>query len=831
MSADGVTVTIDGREITVPAGTLIIRAAEQLGIEIPRFCDHPLLDPVGACRQCYVEIEGQPKLATSCTVPVAAGMVIHTQGTSDVAQDSQVANLEFLLLNHPLDCPICDRGGECPLQDQALAYGPGESRFREAKRVYPKPLALSPLVNLDRERCVLCARCTRFCDQISGDRFIELFARGAGEQVAIAAGEDFRSPFSGNTVQICPVGALTSVPYRFVARPFDLSVADSVCPHCSAGCNLRVDVRRGEVVRHLARDNYDVNDAWTCDKGRYGFRFPDAPSRATTPLIRDHGLEPASFGESLAWIAERVQGKRVAFLTGGRLMDEDYYALSKLARAVFATNDLDHRRDDGGRAEEAAAAHPMELTYNDVERARVILVAGLDAEQEVPILHLRLRKAARRGARIVVLHPRTTRLGDVAEHVLCRPGDEAGILDDAVLGRGPLADVASALRDAGREGIVLVGPRLAAGDGSTSAGADAAVDLARVVGALSTSVCRRATDRGALLAGVHPRLLPRGRRFVDDGARRDVEALWGPIMASGQGRDWRAILEACAAREIDALFLIGVDPIRDYPDAALARRALDNVPFKIVQSLELELLEPYADAFLPAAAFVEKSGHVTSWEGRGQRIAPVRGPRGLSRADWEIFAGLASAMGSDLGFETLDELQDEMGRLLAPPTATEDRPADEPAAPLPAAETPPASTESDSLVLFTYPLLVDEGRLTERADELKSALEDQAVLEMHPEDAGARGLVDGGAAAVTTPAGSVELPVRVTERIARGAVFVPFNNPGLRANTLLSGAFTTTAEVVPVGADASVGGESPEPPSGPNGTAEPTKITTQEVPA
>src|ERR671927_1595814 len=291
MASDLVTLTVDGKEVTVRRGTLIIRAAEQLGIEIPRFCDHPLLEPIGACRQCYVEVEGQRKLLTSCTTPVTPDMVVKTQNLSDAARKAQVANLEFLLLNHPLDCPICDRGGECPLQDQAMAFGPGRSRYREAKRTYAKPLALSPLVNLDRERCVLCARCTRFCDQISGDRFIELFERGAAEQVSIAPGEDFNSPFSGNTVQICPVGALTSTPYRFVARPFDLRSVDTVCPHCSSGCNIKLDLRRGQVVRHLARDNYDVNDTWLCDKGRYGLRFADAPERLVTPLLRGRGLE------------------------------------------------------------------------------------------------------------------------------------------------------------------------------------------------------------------------------------------------------------------------------------------------------------------------------------------------------------------------------------------------------------------------------------------------------------------------------------------------------------------------------------------------------------
>jgi NADH-quinone oxidoreductase subunit G len=252
MTAEMVALTVDGKEITVPKGTLVIRAAEQLGIEIPRFCEHPFLSPVGACRQCYVEIEGQRKLFTSCTTEVAPGMVVMTQNASEEARRAQVANLEFLLLNHPLDCPICDRGGECPLQDQTLAFGPGESRYVEPKRTYRKPLPLSPLINLDRERCVLCTRCTRFCDEISGDRFIELFERNAGERVSIAAGEDFRSPFSGNTVQICPVGALTSTSYRFSARPFDLSKANSVCGHCSAGCNVTLNARRGEVVRVLA---------------------------------------------------------------------------------------------------------------------------------------------------------------------------------------------------------------------------------------------------------------------------------------------------------------------------------------------------------------------------------------------------------------------------------------------------------------------------------------------------------------------------------------------------------------------------------------------------
>jgi NADH-quinone oxidoreductase subunit G len=780
-----VTLTVDGKEVTVPAGTLIIRAAEQLGIEVPRFCDHPLLKPAGACRQCYVSVEGQPKLATSCTVPVAAGMRVRTQNSDPEVADAQRANLEFLLLNHPLDCPICDRGGECPLQDQALAYGPGDSRFREAKRVFPKPIPMSPLVGLDRERCILCARCTRFCDEISGDRFLELFARGAGERVSISAGEDFRSPFSGNTVQICPVGALTSTPYRFAARPFDLTYGDSVCPHCSAGCNMRVDVRRGEVVRHLARDEYEVNDAWLCDKGRYAYRFPDSPDRITTPLIRDHGLEPASFGEVLTKIASWVDGARVGVLTGGRLMDEDYYALSKLARTVFKTNDIDHRRGSGApTAELFAARAPMQVTYGDVERAEAILVVGLDAEQEVPILHLRLRKAAAAGARIWVLHPRRTRLHDVSTHILVPPGGEARLLAG---GADPVMDEAlEALRAAGEDAVVIAGER--------SGAAEAAGERFLGSGARFAYVTRRAGDRGALRAGVHPSLIPGGRTLGEAGA---VESRWTTAVSREPGRDWRGILEACAAREIDVLFLIGVDPLRDYPDAALARNALENVPVKIVQSLELGSLARFADAFLPAAAFLEKEGHMTTWEGRGQRLRRVRDPEGMSIPDWEIFASLALACGGDLGFETLDELHEEMGELLAPLDLLSSLPA----------PSEPTEKAAEGLTLFTYPMLVDEGRLSERADELKAALANTPFVEIHPDDAG--DVADGDDLILKTSAGEATLPARVTEHVAKGSVFVPFNQAGFQANRLLDGDFVTpvTVEATEVLVDAEAGAE------------------------
>jgi NADH-quinone oxidoreductase subunit G len=841
-----VTLTIDGKEISVPGGTLIIRAAEALGIEIPRFCDHPMLDPVGACRQCLVEVEGQMKPLTSCTTPVAEGMEVKTQLTSDMARKGQEGMLEFLLINHPLDCPVCDRGGECPLQDQALAWGPGESRYIDPKRVYRKPIALSPLVALDRERCVLCARCTRFCDQISGERFIELFDRGPAEQVAIAPGEDFRSPFSGNTVQICPVGALTSSTYRFAARPFDVRSGDSVCPHCACGCNLRVDIRRGEVVRHLALDNVDVNDAWLCDKGRYAFRFPDR-DRLTTPLLRVPGLEPASYQEVFSAIVDRARGGRVAFLAGGRLTDEDAYALSKLARTAFGTNDLDSRPPDhaaAGLGVEVKMASGMPVTYRDVERAAVIVVVGLDTREELPILHLRIRKAwGKHRARVFEVGPRRTALSAIATWVPVAPDRLPQTAEFLSWGSEDETELWAALRDAGDRAVILAGPRLAEGlAGEAPGGAEAWAARAREAGARFALLSRRAGDRGALRAGVHPGLLPGGRAVRDPGARAEVEAVWGAAPPDRAGRDTRAILEAAARREFDVLYLVGVDPLTDFPDRELVRRALENAPFTVVQDITAGEYAEFAEAVLPAAAFLERDGHFTDWEGRGQRLRSIRAPAGLARPDWQIFQELSEVAGADMGFGSLDDLHREMGRLLAPrevaepalatggveqatpeeaagspderaipqahePTGGEEEsPTEETTAPEQADRAGPergggsvdAEERGEGLLLFSYPLLVDEGRQSVDAEELKAALEEEPFLEVHPDDAARLGLEDGGRARLRTEAGEAEIAVRVTDGIVAGAAFVPWNQPGLRASTLFRRGARIAATLEPV---------------------------------
>ncbi|NUR07963.1 MAG: NADH-quinone oxidoreductase subunit G, partial [Nocardioidaceae bacterium] len=486
--SDQVTLTIDGVEVSVPKGTLVIRAAEQVGIQIPRFCDHPLLEPVGACRQCLVEVAlpdrdgnlrtmmgppGRVKPQASCTLVASDGMVVNTQVSSPIADKAQQGVMEALLINHPLDCPVCDKGGECPLQNQAMSNGRGESRFTETKRTFPKPINISAQVLLDRERCVLCARCTRFSEQIAGDPFIALVERGALQQVGIYEREPFESYFSGNTIQICPVGALTSAAYRFRSRPFDLVSTPSVCEHCASGCALRTDHRRGKVTRRLAGFDPEVNEEWNCDKGRFAFLSARQDDRLTTPLVRDEhsgDLRPASWPEAFAVAARglRAAEGKVGVLTGGRVTGEDAYAYSKFARVALGTNDIDFRaRAHSAEEAEFLAAHvvgkALDVTYADLEKARVVVLAGFEPEDESPIVFLRLRKAARRhGTRVVSIAPFTSRGLDKMHGSLIRtaPGDEPRALE-------ALAHDGEVALDAG--GVILVGERLAAVPGALSA--------------------------------------------------------------------------------------------------------------------------------------------------------------------------------------------------------------------------------------------------------------------------------------------------------------------------------------------------------------------------
>jgi NADH-quinone oxidoreductase subunit G len=791
-----VKVTIDDQELEVPPGTLVIRAAEELGNIIPRFCDHRLLAPLGACRQCLVEVAGQRKPLTACTTTVTDGMVVKTQLTSEVARAGQEGTLELLLINHPLDCPMCDKGGECPLQDQTLAHGPGETRFVETKRRFEKPIKISETVLLDRERCVLCARCTRFSSEIAGDPFIELFERGALEQVGIYPDEPYESYFSGNVVQICPVGALTSPSYRFQARPFDLTSTDAVCNHCAAGCNLRIDARRGLVTRQLARDNDDVNEAWNCDRGRYGFAYAQSPQRVLIPHLATEGeLRTASWSEALRRAADGIRAARskgVGVLVGGHLSDQDAYALQKLARVTFGTNNVDARSWPEGEADAAAAARvagvpagaPGAPTYRDLEAARAVVVVDLDPHEESPILFLRLRKAAmRRGVKVVTVGPRPGGLAEFATVVATPPGGEAAALDR--LGRGE-GDAGRLLREAAGGVVVLAGWRAAARGGLA-----AAARLADAFGAAFAWVPRRAGDRGALDAGARPGLLPGGRPVADAAARAELAEVWGAELPEAPGLDAAAMLRAAAEGELGVLLLAGVDLVRDHGPRELAEQALERA-FVVAADHEVNDTTRHADVLLPAAVHAESQGTWTDWEGRVQVTRPAIPVGGAAQALWELADQLSVRLGVDLSLATLGQVTAETARFRARPEGLA-----APALPA-AAPTGEAAGDADGLELVTYPLLLDGASMLARAADLNRETPG-AFVELHPDDAARLGLADGGTAEVDFGDDrTARLPVRVAPTVAPGCAFVPANQPDLALGALLGPAPALRVKVTAV---------------------------------
>jgi NADH-quinone oxidoreductase subunit G len=783
---DTVTLTIDGVQVTAEKGELVIRVAERMGIAIPRFCDHPLLAPAGACRQCLVEVEGQRKPVASCTQAVAEGMVVKTQLTSPVAAKAQAGVMELLLINHPLDCPTCDKGGECPLQNQAMSNGRADSRFHEHKREYEKPIHISSQVLLDRERCVLCQRCTRFSEEIAGDKFIDLMDRSSGEQINVyrddffggdgtgdgQAGEDegdvpFNSYFSGNTIQICPVGALTGEQYRFRARPFDLISTPTACEHCAAGCAMRADHRRGKVLRRLAGDDPAVNEEWNCDKGRWGFRYATAYNRINNPLVRDAGtgeLREASWSEALLTAAEGLRAAKgnggVGVLTGGRLTVEDAYAYAKFARVALGTNDIDFRARPVS-AEEAdflasQVAGVSDVTYEDVENAPAAVIVGLEPEEECPILFLRLRKGhSKRKLQVTAVAPFLSRgfekLG--ASLVPAVPGDEARLLagDPAV---------AAAL---GRPGaILIVGERLA----SVPGGLSAAAGLAARTGARLAWVPRRAGDRGAVDAGCLPNLLPGGRPVTDAAARAELATAWDARdLPATVGRDTDAIVEAAADGSLGALVVAGVDPA-DLADPRRAEEALDNVPFLVSVELRQSAVTRRADVVLPIAPAVEKPGTFMDWEGRLRSFDAVLTTPSMS--DGRVLEAIAAQLGVDLGTADVNAVRRELGGMPASRSAR-------PAAPTVAAAPLPRPGEREA-VLATWHQLIDLGSLLD-GDEALAGTARPPLVRIGKDLAATLGVADGDLVTVSTDRGGITLPAAITDLPAQ-VVWLPTNSPG-----------------------------------------------------
>jgi len=743
-----VTLTIDGMPVTVAEGTLVIRAAETVGVQIPRFCDHPLLAPVGACRQCLVDIpdagngRGFPKPQASCTIPVAEGMVVETNNAT--ASKAQQGIMEFLLVNHPLDCPVCDKGGECPLQNQAMSNGQGETRFDGVKRTFAKPISLSPNILLDRERCIVCQRCTRFAAEIPGDPGITLLERGAQQQIGVAAGKDFSSYFSGNVIQICPVGALTSAEYRFRSRPFDLVSIPGVAEHDACGAAIRIDHRRGRVLRRLAGNDPEVNEEWISDKDRFAFRYVDAADRLRYPMVREESgeLRPASWLEAFDLAARGLAaaGAAVGVLPGGRGTLEDAAGYAAFARETLAGADVDFRaRPLSAEETEFLAAQVRgagPVTYADLDAASDVVLVGLEPEDEAGTIFLRLRKrrpatgsgSVRIRTVAPLLSPGSAKLG--AELVRCAPGAEAAVI-------GKLTEVTE-------ESVILVGERLATSPGALAV----AAELARKRGAKLAWVPRRAGDRGAVEAGAFP--------------------------LTEHERDADQIIDGVLTGDVRALVVGGVDP-DDTADPAAFLAALDAADFVVSLELRESEVTKRADVVLPVAAVTEKAGTYLTWEGR-RRPFPQVFNLPATYSDAQILAQIArryDAHSETGGFEARSARTSTTGtpsggfEARSARTSTTDPLVEVRGAPATSLETTGAAFH-----LATWKLMIDNGRM-QVGDKAYSATARPAAALLSRKNV----IRFGTTVTITGDRGSITMPAREAE-VAEDVVWVPSNSTG-----------------------------------------------------
>ncbi|WIY83128.1 NADH-quinone oxidoreductase subunit G [Propionimicrobium sp. PCR01-08-3] len=766
---DLVTATIDGIQVSVPKGTLVIRAAERMGIEIPRFCDHELLDPVAACRQCIVEVpdggNGRPmKPQPACALAVMPNMVVETAATNEKVAKHQEGMLEFLLINHPLDCPICDKGGECPLQNQTMSHGPGESRYEGLKRTYPKPVNISPQILIDRERCVLCQRCTRFGEQISGDDFISLSERGGLSQINIYASRPYVSYFSGNIVQICPVGALTSADYRFQARPFDLVSTTTTCEHCASGCELRTDHRHFQVKRRLAGNDPEVNEQWNCDKGRFGFYYGRQADRLTNPLVRRNGkLEPASWPEAIDAAVNGLKdaGAAAGVLTGGRLTLENAFAYSKFARTVLGTNSIDFRSraygaDEAGFLAADVAGAPMDVTFADLEKTGTVVLVGFEPEEESSAVFLRLRKGYRKNrTKVLAVAPFLTngskKMG--ATLVAAAPGEELKALDSIA---GELTEGT----------IVLVGERA-----SLTPGLLAKIRGLSAKGVRWAWIPRRAGELAALEAGCLPGLLPGGRPATDASARVDLQAAWGvDHLPEDEGLDAEGMLAAAGSGELKALVTAAVDlaDMND-PEAAQAALASDGV-FVVSLEQRRSSVTEVADVVFPVALLEDQLGTFINWEHRVRPVNIINAKAPSVMTDVRVLAALADAFGSDLGMRTPPQAQAAFaeisdwegarpGFVSQPARASELR----------------AGESQHGLKLASWHQAVDDSRCLDGAETLKMAAP-AARVRISQATAEQLGAADGTTVTISTQAGSVELPAEITASMVDDVVWAPTNS-------------------------------------------------------
>jgi NADH-quinone oxidoreductase subunit G len=733
---DLITFTIDNKTVTVPKGTTVYTAAKELGIELPIFCYHDRMPPFGACRACLVEVDKMAKPQTSCSLVATNDMIVRTQ--ADPAVKARQEILEFLLINHPLDCPVCDKGGECPLQDQALEFGPGKSRFFEDKRHFEKPLYLGPVLTLDRERCVTCARCTRFGDIIAGDHALELIDRGYKSEVGTADGKAPRSKFIGNTIMICPVGALTSSVYRFRARPWDNTATDSTCTLCPVGCSMTLDSRDGEIMRTRSQENRDVNDIWMCDKGWFGYEFSSSDKRLTTPLIRKSGkLEAASWEEALSYVAQKmIESKKSAAFGGNNLTIEENYLLQKLMRDLLHSNNVDHRIGSPNISlDDEGFAPGMELSIGQCETLERIVLLGIDITEEFPVIWLRIKQAINNGAKVLFLGhfaPECARYFE--KTILHTPGQELEMLQNHSSNIRTFCEQSSkSAIFVGRQYLHSANPKALLSELSSYRKSVPHITI-NVMNAEGNSM-------GARFAGMHPELKPFGKK------------------ADKKGLSAIEVLQTASRTGWDFLYVVGSDPKAKFP-SALWEEARSKLGCLVVQDLFLTDTAAAADVVLPTVSYLEKGGSFLNIENRVQKLKPGKAiPKGVY-SDSYIFAKLAQRLKTPLAIEEafLDALKPERLPLVHPELvqALQDT----------------TKIAPDGLYASFTPSLFDHGVRMLHNEHLVQ-LAKTPCIRLHPSDAQKRAICDNDTVTVHINSKSISAKVQLDKLVANQTVVLP----------------------------------------------------------
>ena len=823
--SDNVTFTINEQEVSVPARTLLVDAARMAGIEIPVFCSHPKLDPVGCCRMCLVEVDGPRGTAmmASCTMPVGEGMVVRTN--TEQVHAVQQANLAFILLNHPLDCPICDKGGECPLQDQTMRFGPGISQLIEPKRLAKKHYDISDTIVLDQERCVLCWRCIRYLEEWEDKPQLGLFERGNDTIVDIQAGRPVDAKTGGNIIDLCPVGALTNRVSRFAYRPWEIERTPSVCIHCSVGCNVRLDSRTHQLRRIVGRENMQVNDQWICDKGRFAHAWVSDEKRLDAPLLRKNGkLTPVQWSEALAYVAARLTGVKkqhgaqsIGAIGSGKLSNESNYALQRFFRGVIGTNNIDHR--DGGDVAALPAGLPalaelMKPQYGPDPQVDTVFLFGLDPSEELPVLDLHLKRAVLRGgAKLIIAHPRKIELTRYdGPYLAYQQGAESALIDslsravqDAGTASGDetVAAAAKLLAESDTT-LIIYGPMAARGqDGPAVRRGLMKLAHAAGEGARLAYVGLDGNAQGCRDMGVLPDRLPGHFPLDDADAKIRLETLWACKLSTSRGRTYKKMLDS---QQMKALFVMGANPADESPDWAAN---LENLDLLVVSDLLLTATAQKADVVLPALGWSEGDGTFTNLERRVQR-APraVTNPKSRAAPDWMMLTHLARQMGAAWPFADARSVTAEISRVVrAYAGLTWDALGDQgiqwDADSVPAAtgqhddesvsaEDPAAADYPFSLVTGT--VLYDGGTLF-RLTEQMQGMAHGATVSLNPTDAAAIGVEAGSPVSVQSEQGSLELTVAVDVQVQSGTAWIPESLPGAPVGALLNGSHSQRVKV------------------------------------